>query len=285
MCIYEPADFDLPNGMYPILTARAAPMAYSPLTKQFYATGAIWPRWLKRPEDPKFFRSNPTIPGMKYEGLLAAMSSETNKLAWQKNVPYRTQQNGSGFMATAGGLLFHGNTDGTFDALDAVTGEVKWQFQTGSDANQPAVSYAVDKEQHVAVVTSGGVWAFKLGGTVSRRCPRRRCRRLKRVFTGRIVPVEEIVMGPIVSDSGLEKIRQAKDEYAFEPMRARVSAGSKVTWKNEGTEPHTVAAVDGSWTVGPVAPGKSVVMTFDKPGTYTYTCKEHPWSYSELTVE
>jgi PQQ-dependent dehydrogenase (methanol/ethanol family) len=284
MCIYEPADYDLPNGMYPILTTRAAPMAYSPLTKQFYATGAIWPRWLKRPEDPKFFRSNPTIPGMKYEGLLAAMSSETNKLAWQKTVPYRTQQNGSGFMATAGGLLFHGNTDGTFDALDAVTGDVKWQFQTGFDANQPAASYEVDKEQYVTVVTSGGVWAFKLGGMVA-ELPAPPAPPTDAGFTGRIVPVDEIVVGPVVSDSGLEFIRKAKDEYAFEPMRARVTAGAKVTWKNEGTETHTVSAVDGSWTTGPLAPGTSKVMTFNTPGTYTYTCKEHPWSYSELTVE
>jgi glucose dehydrogenase len=41
MCVYDPVDFDTPNAMYPILATRAAPMAYSPETKTFYATGAI----------------------------------------------------------------------------------------------------------------------------------------------------------------------------------------------------------------------------------------------------
>jgi quinohemoprotein ethanol dehydrogenase len=284
MCIYEPADFDLPNGMYPILNTRAAPMAYSPLTKQFYATAAIWPRWLKRPEDPKYFRSNPTLPGMKYEGLLASMSAETNKLAWEKNVPYRTQQNGSGFLATAGGLLFHGNTDGLLDARDVVTGEIKWQFQTGADANQPVSGYEADGAQHVAVVTSGGVWAFKLGGTVAPR-PAPPVPPEAAGFTGRIVATDQIVLGPEVPDSGLEFIRTAKDEYTFDPLRAKAEVGAKLTWKNEGKETHTISAVDGSWTTGPVEPGKSVTVTVPKAGTYTYVCKEHPWSYGELTAE
>jgi len=284
MCIYEPADVDLPNGMYPILNTRAAPMAYSPLTNHFYATAAIWPRWLKRPEDPKYFRSNPTLPGMKYEGLLASMSAETNKLAWEKTVPYRTQQNGSGFLVTAGGLLFHGNTDGLIDARDAVTSEIKWQFQTGADANQPVSGYEADGAQHVAVVTSGGVWAFKLGGTVAPRSappvPPEGAG-----FTGRIVPTDTIILGPEVPDSGLEFIRTAKDEYTFDPLRAKADAGAKLTWKNEGQETHTISAVDGSWTTGPVEPGKSVTVTVPKAGTYTYVCKEHPWSYGELTAE
>ena len=45
------------------------------------------------------------------------------------------------------------------------------------------------------------------------------------------------------------------------------------------------SAVDGSWTTGVVAPGKSATLTFDKPGRYMYTDKQHPWSYAELVVE
>src|SRR3984893_6760921 len=36
----------------------------------------------------------------------------------------------SGTMATAGGLVFYGTMDGWFKALDAKTGELKWQFKT-----------------------------------------------------------------------------------------------------------------------------------------------------------
>ena len=30
---------------------------------------------------------------------------------------------------------------------------------------------------------------------------------------------------------------------------------------------------------------KADELTFDKPGTYKYVCKDHPWSYGEVIVE
>jgi hypothetical protein len=57
-----------------------------------------------------------------------------------------------------------------------------------------------------------------------------------------------------------------------------------VTFQNNGNEVHTLTAQDGSWTTGPLLPRETVVLTFEKPGTYLYQCKEHPWSYGELTV-
>jgi quinohemoprotein ethanol dehydrogenase len=109
LCDFDPVDYTIPNAAYPIRTIRAAPMAYSPDTQRFYATGAIWPYWAKRLEDPQTWIQT-TVPGFKFTGILAAVGSHNNKLAWEKFVPYRTQENGSGFIATAGGLLFHGNT-------------------------------------------------------------------------------------------------------------------------------------------------------------------------------
>jgi plastocyanin len=26
-------------------------------------------------------------------------------------------------------------------------------------------------------------------------------------------------------------------------------------------------------------------VTFSKPGTYVYTCREHPWAYAQIIVE
>lgn len=31
--------------------------------------------------------------------------------------------------------------------------------------------------------------------------------------------------------------------------------------------------------------GIAATVTFSKPGTYVYTCTEHPFSYAQLTVE
>ncbi len=285
LCMYEPIDYDLPNAMYPILTTRQAPMAYSPETKYFYATGANWPFWMKRFEDPDYFVAVPTGAGVKYEGLVGAMDSRTNKLAWEHIVPFRTQQNGSGFMATAGGLLFHGESDGLFNAYSAETGNILWKFQTGSSANNSASTYEAGGEQYVAVTSSAGVWAFKLGGAVA-QLPAPPVPPEASSFAGRILPVEEITMSAIVGDTGLvDEVRETHDEYAFGPTRARVSVGQTLTFKNVGNEPHTATAIDGSWTTGVVAPGASKAMTFDKPGVYTYRCEEHKFSYGELTVD
>ena len=49
---------------------------------------------------------------------------------WQQEVPYLAGF-GSGVLATGGGLLFHGGSDGYFRAFDSKTGEELWRFQTG----------------------------------------------------------------------------------------------------------------------------------------------------------
>lgn len=44
------------------------------------------------------------------------------------------------------------------------------------------------------------------------------------------------------------------DEYEFDPYRDRVVAGATITFRNNGTLVHTIQAVDGSWSVGPLRP-------------------------------
>lgn len=58
----------------------------------------------------------------------------------------------SGAMSTAGGLVFYGNVEGMFKALDAKTGKVLWQFRVGTGILQSAVTYAIDGKQYIAVV-------------------------------------------------------------------------------------------------------------------------------------
>jgi PQQ-dependent dehydrogenase (methanol/ethanol family) len=58
-----------------------------------------------------------------------------------------------GMLATAGGLVFHGNTEGWFKALDQRSGEVLWKFNTGSGIHAGPVTYLVDGVQYVGVVS------------------------------------------------------------------------------------------------------------------------------------
>ena len=58
-----------------------------------------------------------------------------------------------GMLPTAGGLVFHGNIQGWFKALDASTGKLLWQFNTGSGISAGPVTYELDGKQYVAVVS------------------------------------------------------------------------------------------------------------------------------------
>ncbi len=58
-----------------------------------------------------------------------------------------------GMLATAGGLVFHGNTEGWFKALDQKTGQLQWKFNTGSGIHAGPITYMIDGKQYVAVVS------------------------------------------------------------------------------------------------------------------------------------
>jgi plastocyanin len=92
-------------------------------------------------------------------------------------------------------------------------------------------------------------------------------------------------MSATVESIGVIRAAKFTDEYVFQPLRIKVKAGGSVTWTNDGKVPHDASAQDGSWSTGEIAPGKSATVKFDKPGTYTYICKDHPWSYGQLIVE
>ena len=89
----------------------------------------------------------------------------------------------------------------------------------------------------------------------------------------------------MLTDMAITGKRYAFDEHTFHPTRARVKARTRVTWTNNGIIPHTIAALDGSWTTGRLSPAQTGSVTFDKPGSYTYICKEHPWAIAQIIVE
>ncbi len=75
------------------------------------------------------------------------------------------------------------------------------------------------------------------------------------------------------------------NEYAFNPYRARVKTGTRVTWVNNGAVAHTIQELNGPWTTGRLSPGALGFVAFPKPGRYTYVCKEHPWAYGQIIVQ
>jgi alcohol dehydrogenase (cytochrome c) len=282
-CFFTPPMVQKPNVLAPNYGMRVAPMSYSPQTGYFYATGAGGLSWLRRADDPHFFSNsfNTRVPGINAlnYGVLAAIDGRTNKIVWKKE--YRPGRP-SGAMTTAGGLLFQSSPDGNVEAFDAKSGDRLWQFQTGAAAG-PTTTYTADGEQYVATIAGGAVWAFKLGGTLAQAAPLAAPR--QEAFAGSITDTNQIETASLARDNGFTGFRYFTDEYAFAPYRAKVKAGTPVTWRNNGRMVHTIVATDGSWTTGPLQTGDVGGTTFDKPGTYTYICKEHPWAYGQVIVE
>ncbi|HYV61341.1 MAG TPA: PQQ-dependent dehydrogenase, methanol/ethanol family [Bryobacteraceae bacterium] len=74
----------------------------------------------------------------------------TGKRAW--SVPYKYLL-GASMLATAGDLVFTGDPEGNFFALDARTGDKLWSYQTGAGHRGSAISYSVNGRQYIATPT------------------------------------------------------------------------------------------------------------------------------------
>ena len=283
-CFFTPASVDKPNIIAPVYGMRATPMAFDPQTRFFYVTGNAGLQWFRRVEDPDFFSLtfNSRVPGLNKLsfGVLAALDSRTNKIVWTKEFHGGRP---SGALATAGGLVFQMAGDGNLQAYDATNGSLAWQFQTGASVGAPPIAFESGGEEYIATVAGGAVWAFKLGGTVPARLAP--AVSPQQDFAGALTDTANIETAALARDAGLTGTHYFTDEYEFNPYRARVATGTRVTWRNNGRLTHTIVAEDGSWSTGPLKPLDVGTVTFDKPGTYTYICKEHPWVYGQIIVE
>jgi alcohol dehydrogenase (cytochrome c) len=256
-----------------------SPMAFSPKTGYFYATASDRP-------SPRVMRGTgltlgPAI-GARYSGTFTAIDSRTNKIAWQKKMPYSVGQ-GSGALATASGLVFHGEPDGNFQAYDGKTGDLLWQWQTGAGADAPAITYEIDGTQYVAIAVGGVsiqnssansdmVWVFSLKGS-----PGNRLRPFEAPKPPRTVIEAD---GPLVQTNAVNLA-----DYSFTPDRITVTTGTKVIFTNNGKAIHNASSSDGGgWDTGMLRGGQSASITFNRPGTYSYACLPHSFMIGQIVV-
>jgi len=75
-------------------------------------------------------------------------------------------------------------------------------------------------------------------------------------------------------------------DYAFAPAAETVAVGTKITWVNEDSVPHTVTTTSGpaSFDSGQIAAGASYSVIIETAGTYGYYCADHPQMTAKLTV-
>lgn len=142
------------------------PMAYNPKRALLYVPTLEMPAsWSDQGIDPATWKR---IKGTINSGLLAPIGvpgqpdvHDTSKLiAWDPvlqrliwAVPTTDGQN-PGVLATAGDLVFQGETNGTFNAYDAANGRRLWSYSAGVAVTGSPITYSVGDKQYVAVVTS-----------------------------------------------------------------------------------------------------------------------------------
>ena len=93
--------------------------------------------------------NNPASPAF---GRPEAIDVATGRTLWQQDREAPLY----GMLTTGGGLLFAGDTNRRFYALDQRTGDVLWQTILSGFSDMAPISYAVDGRQYVAVISPGG---------------------------------------------------------------------------------------------------------------------------------
>ena len=63
--------------------------------------------------------------------------------------------------------------------------------------------------------------------------------------------------------------------YNFEPGSIEIMAGQTVTWINFDESEHHLVGTNSTWESEQMKPKDKYTKTFDKPGEYEYSCREH----------
>jgi len=299
-CIFTPF-WDVPVVLRPTAGGGSefSPQSYNPQTGYIYVSGLEQNLALANKPIPfelgrKWVGVTITSPlGSEITNTLTALDTRTNKIVWQK---HKQGEENKGTMSTAGGLVFTGQADGNAKAYDARTGDELWSFQVGWGIGASPMTYSVDGEQYVLFAAGGNrggvttldgdaVWAFKLNGTLDEVAAAPPVA-TSVAITGRIVQMGDTLNTPgNVYDNVTFDGTIPIDDFFFTPKRVQVPVGTTITWQNNGALVHTATENKGTFDTGNIAPGQTGTVTFDTPGTYTYTCSPHPWMYAQVIVQ
>jgi alcohol dehydrogenase (cytochrome c) len=101
-------------------------------------------------------------PGEPEEGAVRAVDPRTGATRWE----FREFSGAwAGVTATAGGLVFTGDGQGNFIALDADSGRDLWHVPLGASIRTAAISYAVDGRQFITITAGDAIFTFALPQT------------------------------------------------------------------------------------------------------------------------
>jgi alcohol dehydrogenase (cytochrome c) len=134
--------------------------AYSPRTGLLYAptieacaTFRLVPQQFR--EGMFYLAGDVDVSKHEQSGSVKAIDPATGRQVWSWKAKHPMV---ASVLATGGDLVFTGEPSGHFNAYDARTGELLWQYQTGNGIHSNPVSYSVGGKQYIAVPTGWGGW-------------------------------------------------------------------------------------------------------------------------------
>jgi quinohemoprotein ethanol dehydrogenase len=165
----------------PQMAVNWPPSSYDPETNRMFVCGidhvASSIADLKSFYEPTFqgmyLGGGGANPGVARRGIFSAVDLKTNRIVWQQQW---SSSCFNGTLATKGGLIFVGRSDGRFTALDSSNGNRLWQFQTDAGVAASASTFMNQGKQYVVVLSAGtmygggkkgdSLWLFALDGTL-----------------------------------------------------------------------------------------------------------------------
>ena len=126
--------------------------AFSPLTRLYYVIAL------------EECTGKPTgYPDQTGQRYLRALNIETGAIVWEVAQPGPARaKTWSGVLATGGGLLFYGQPNGNFAAVDQRTGKTLWLFPTNVRMKASPMTFEHGGKQYIAVAAGPNILCFGL---------------------------------------------------------------------------------------------------------------------------
>ncbi len=244
--------------------------------------------------------------GQYQTGGVVALNGATGEIVWRNHFGLDAAH-GQHPLVTASNLLFIGDPAGWLRAMDAVTGQELWKFQTGFAISSGAITYAIGGEQYVAVFASGTgipygnsltqgdtLWAFKLGGSAkytdaagnvvsgSSEAPTPAPLSIRRPVSGGAVEGSTVNNTVYLGRNSRNDVASARDSTStsgMNPTFLRVPVGTTVTFLNPGAgtftsfpnqKPHCATQFFEGVFNFKLNPDESAQYTFNRAGEYFF---------------
>jgi alcohol dehydrogenase (cytochrome c) len=148
--------------------------AHSPMTGLLYVNAIDWCTVFKLGPDPKWIATVPYTglangwgsndPVSQWSGWINAVDPRSGKMVWRIHTPAPMY---AALTPTAGDVLFTGDLNGNFLALNARNGKELYRFNTGGPIAGGVVTYEQKGRQYVAVASGSSGGSIPLAGSAT----------------------------------------------------------------------------------------------------------------------